>query len=126
MGDQQVRKGVAIFTGKEEPAAGLLEDRLVVAVGAKCMAYDVRDDKWYKSSIVALQGDKAKIHYDGWGPRFDTWCVCGLFCARLLAGVWGCAVVVCVVASVVCRTYFGLLIYMRLCLHRFIGTIRIY
>ena len=76
LGDEQVRKGVAMFTGKEGPAAGLLEDELVVAVGAKCMAYDPRDNKWYKSSIVELKGDKAKIHYDGWGRRFDTWCVC--------------------------------------------------
>lgn len=44
------RKGVAMFTGKEGPADEMLEDALVVAVGAKCMAYDVRDAKWYTFS----------------------------------------------------------------------------
>ncbi len=50
------RKGVAMFTGKEGPADEMLEDSLVVAVGAKCMAYDVRDAKWYTFSKSPLCG----------------------------------------------------------------------
>ncbi len=106
--DQQVRKRVAMFAGKEGPAAGLLEDALVVAVGSKCMAYDPRDDKWYKSSIVELKGDKAKIHYDGWGRRFDTWCLC--VCVCVLGAVLVClALCVCLARCrlVWCGVVFG-------------------
>ena len=61
------------FSGKNAPSNDLLEDKLEIKVGAQCIAYDERDDKWYKSKILQVNGNSAKIHYDGWGSKFDIW-----------------------------------------------------
>jgi len=55
------------------PPQDELEEKLVVAKGAKCTAFDARDQRWYKSAIVELKGKQAKIHYDGWPTRYDAW-----------------------------------------------------
>jgi len=55
------------------PHEGELDSKLVVKIGAKCTAYDERDAKWYKSSILDIKGKSAQIHYEGWGPKYNVW-----------------------------------------------------
>lgn len=36
---------------------------------------DVRDtmDQWLEAEIIDVQGGRVKVHYNGWGRRWDEW-----------------------------------------------------
>ena len=60
-------------TGAELPPPQTeLEAHLEVKVGAKCTCYDSRDGKWYKCVIVKLDGNMARVHFEGWSSKFDV------------------------------------------------------
>ena len=37
---------------------------------------DAKDSegRWFDSRIVAIDGDRVKVHYNGWSSRWDSWC----------------------------------------------------
>lgn len=46
-----------------------------LTVGSKLDARDSDDSNgiWYSGKVIDATGNKVKIHYQGWGPRFDQW-----------------------------------------------------
>ena len=37
---------------------------------------DAKDSegRWFDSRIVAIEGDRVRVHYNGWSSRWDSWC----------------------------------------------------
>ena len=44
-----------------------------MAVGDVIDAKD-SEGRWFDSRIVAIEGDRVKVHYNGWSSRWDNWC----------------------------------------------------
>ena len=44
-----------------------------MAVGDVIDAKD-SEGRWFDSRIVATEGDRVKVHYNGWSSRWDSWC----------------------------------------------------
>ena len=44
-----------------------------MAVGDVIDAKD-SEGRWFDSRIVAIEGDRLRVHYNGWSSRWDSWC----------------------------------------------------
>jgi hypothetical protein len=53
-------------------ATATLQWRESMAVGDVIDAKD-SEGRWFDSRIVAIEGDRVKVHYNGWSSRWDSW-----------------------------------------------------
>ena len=55
-----------------------------IKVGDKLDAQDHEENKWYESRVESRDGNKIKVHFFGWQPKFDEEFDIGLEPARLM------------------------------------------